>query len=209
MVIHWRGASECLSYSFLGQDISPGTLRDAFAKEKWDQPVVILIDELGEIFRAAPGIKDSFLRTLRGIRHKSHESAVTSVIAAGTFSIMRLTTTDSSLSPFNISSSVQTPYLAYNTFRGLVTSLRAERVREAVQLYRTRFAGFLEDVNISGSDEVLADFLTAEGVLSRPVAEEPKYRVIPPLIDALVTLQVIPNQLPLAPSISVPIVFII
>ena len=91
---------------------SPGDFRDAFAKEEWGRPVVILIDELSEIFRAAPGIQDSFLRTLRGIRHKNFESAIASVIAAGTFSIMRLGSTDPSLSPFNISSAMQTPYFS-------------------------------------------------------------------------------------------------
>jgi len=63
---------------------------------------------------------------------------------------------------------------AYNTFLSLVASLRAERAREAEQLYRTRFGGFLEGVDISGFDEALTDLLTAEGVWSRPVAEEPK-----------------------------------
>ena len=96
--------------------------------------------------------------------------------------------------------------LAYNTFRTLVTSLRTERAQNAVQLYRTRFAGFLEDVDLSESDQILADFLTAQGALSRRVAEEPKYRVASPLIDALVTLQVIPNQFPIAPMIPVPII---
>ena len=98
--------------------------------------------------------------------------------------------------------------LAYNTFRTLVASLCTERAQNAVQLYRTRFAGFLEDADLSySSDHIqLADFLTAEGVLLRPVAEEPKYCVASPLIDALVTLQVIPNQFPIAPSIPVPII---
>jgi hypothetical protein len=97
--------------------------------------------------------------------------------------------------------------LAYNTFRTLVTSLCTERAQNVVQFYRTRFAGFLEDADFSSSDDhILADFLAAEGVLLRPVAEEPKCCVASPLIDALVTLQVIPNQFPIAPSIPVPII---
>ena len=78
--------------------------------------------------------------------------------------------------------------LSYNTFRRMLLSLRAGKFRDAVQLYRSRFAGFLEDVEISPQDEDLADFLTSEGVLLRPVASELKYHVTSPLIqvDALV-----------------------
>jgi hypothetical protein len=106
---------------------SPGTFRDAFTKEEWDRPVVILIDELSEIFRAAPGIQDSFLRTLRGIRHKNFESAIASVITAGTFSIMGLGTTDPSrLSPFNISSAVQTPYFSLDETQRLFKAFQQD-----------------------------------------------------------------------------------
>lgn len=81
---------------------SPGTLLGSFAKDKWDKPVVILIDELSEILIASPGIQGSFFRTLQGLRHKGHGPTIASV-AAGTFSIIHLTTTGSSLSPFNVS----------------------------------------------------------------------------------------------------------
>jgi len=57
-------------------------------------------------------IRDSFLRALRTIRHSNRESAIKSVIAAGTFSTMRLTTSKSSLSPFNIQNSFQIPYFS-------------------------------------------------------------------------------------------------
>jgi hypothetical protein len=58
---------------------------------------------------------------------------------------------------------------------------------------------FLNDVEISYKEEDLADFLTTEGVLLRPVASEPKYNITSPLTDALVRLQVIPFHFPNMP----------
>jgi hypothetical protein len=90
----------------------------------------------------------------------------------------------------------------YNTFRRMIESLRHDTAREAVKLYRYRFAGFLEAVKITEDCHVLlADSLTSEGVLLRPVHHERKYRVASPLIDALIRLKVIPRQFPNAPSV--------
>ena len=83
----------------------------------------------------------------------------------------------------------------------MIESLRHHTARAAVKLYRYRFAGFFEAVKVTEDDEELADFLTSEGVLSRPVAHERKYRVASPLIDALVRLKVIPRQFRNAPSV--------
>ena len=83
---------------------------DAFAAHNWDQSVVLLIDELSEMLLAPDHIRDEFLRALRTIRHTQRESAITSVISAGTFSTMRLTTSRSSISPYSISNSIQMPY---------------------------------------------------------------------------------------------------
>jgi len=79
-------------------------------------------------------------------------------------------------------------------FRRMFDSLCDKKARSAVQLYRSHFAGFLEDVEISFEDEALADYLTSEGVLLRPVAAEQTYRATSPLIDALLRLRVIPSQ---------------
>ena len=88
---------------------------------------------------------------------------------------------------------------AHNTFRRMLISLRDEKSRDAVQLYRSRFAGFPDDVEIAPGQEDLADFLTGEGVLLRPVVTELKYRMTSPLTDALVRLQVIPSHFPNMP----------
>jgi hypothetical protein len=89
--------------------------------------------------------------------------------------------------------------LSHNTFRRMLISLRDEKPRLAVQLYRSRFADFLDDVEISYKEENLADFLTTEGVLLRQVASELKYNITSPLTDALVRLQVIPFHFPNMP----------
>jgi hypothetical protein len=90
---------------------------------------------------------------------------------------------------------------ACNTFRRMIVSLRRDEALPAVKLYRYRFAGFFEDIKVTEDDEELADFLTSEGVLSRPIAHERKYRVASPLIDALIQLKVIPRQFRNAPSV--------
>lgn len=97
---------------------SPTTLSAFFSSSKWNRSVVLLIDELSEISRASEAIRDDFLRTLRGIKHSS-DSAIKSIVAAGTFSTIRLTTKDISLSPFNISDAVQPPYFVIEETRKL------------------------------------------------------------------------------------------
>jgi hypothetical protein len=87
----------------------------------------------------------------------------------------------------------------YNTFCSMIKLLRLPEARDAVQLLRSRFAGFLDNVILQPYDEELADFLTAEGVLLRPGAAL-HYRMASPLIDGLIRAQVIPFQFPNAPS---------
>jgi hypothetical protein len=92
---------------------------------------------------------------------------------------------------------------SYNTFRSMVESLCKDRAKAAVQLLRAKFAGYLDDVILQHSDEAIADFLTAEGVLLRPSAAL-CYRMASPLIDGLIRQQVIPIQFPDAPWIVPP-----
>ena len=71
-----------------------------------------------------------------------------------------------------------------------------------MQLFRVAFAGYLGEVEILDQDEEHADFLTSEGVLSRPNSRVLKYHVTSPLIDSLVRLEVIPARFPNSPLIS-------
>ena len=89
---------------------------DAFRANNWKQKVVLLVDELSELHSASEDIQDSFLRTLREIRNNARTYAIKSVIAAGTFSILRLKPSKSSISPFNISDRIDSPYFTAKNF---------------------------------------------------------------------------------------------
>jgi hypothetical protein len=87
----------------------------------------------------------------------------------------------------------------------MIISLRRPDANPAIQLFRSKFAGFLGDVTIyTDKDEELADFLTAEGALLRPDVDTRLYRVASPLVDGLIRARVIPVQFPNAPSTPPP-----
>ena len=80
---------------------------------------------------------------------------------------------------------------ACNTFRSMVESLRHPDAERPVNLLRTRFLGFLGDVLVDDEEEDLADFLTSEGVLSRPHPGSLTYRMTSLLVDGLLRRKVI------------------
>jgi hypothetical protein len=80
-----------------------------FAAHAWQRGIVLLVDELSELFRAKPAIRDDFLRALREVRNNNTFYAIRSVIAAGTFSILHLNPTNYSVSPFNVADHVFNP----------------------------------------------------------------------------------------------------
>jgi hypothetical protein len=82
---------------------------EAFAPGSWDRPVVLLFDELSEISPAPEEVRNSFFGTLHTIQLNQRESAITSVIAAGKFSAIRLTTANSSPTAFKFSTVIQSP----------------------------------------------------------------------------------------------------
>ena len=90
--------------------MTPRTFLDAFHANNWKQKIVLLVDELSELHSASGDIQDSFLRTLREIRNNDSAYAIKSVIAAGTFSILRLKPSKYSISLFNISDRIDNPY---------------------------------------------------------------------------------------------------
>ncbi|KAF8592403.1 hypothetical protein K439DRAFT_1625790 [Ramaria rubella] len=75
-----------------------------------DNHIVLLIDELSEIHIAKEDIRDDFLRTCRAVREQSPPSAIQSIVGAGTFSILNLKLSNSSMSPFNISDNIPVCY---------------------------------------------------------------------------------------------------
>lgn len=86
----------------------------------------------------------------------------------------------------------------------MVENLAEENARDVVQLYRSLFAGFLGNVDISYHDEALADYLTLEGVLLRPDVQQRKYQVASPPIDGLIRMRVIPSLFRNAPVVPIP-----
>ena len=52
-------------------------------------------------------------------------------------------------------------------------SLLSPEASEAVSLFRTCFAGFLDEVPVALAEEPLADFLAEEGILVKPVQGRP------------------------------------
>jgi hypothetical protein len=125
--INRREASACQSHPILTKISSPDTFHEAFAKREWDRPVVLLIDELSRLSLAPSEIKDNFLYTLREVRHNKRESAITSVIAAGTFSIMHLNTTNPLLSSFNVADTIQIPYFSLDETRQLFNMFQQDQ----------------------------------------------------------------------------------
>ena len=64
----------------------------AFAAGNFEQPVVLLIDELDKLYTAPGDTRDDFLRTLREIRNNNAAYAIDSIIAAGTLNILQMST---------------------------------------------------------------------------------------------------------------------
>jgi hypothetical protein len=135
----WRSLWNAIQPDDRSRDIS--TQEDflgAFSSSSQKRPVVFLIDELSRLYSAPSGIRNTFLETLRDIRNNRDEYVIRSVIATGTFSILNLSTTDTSLSPFNVSNAIQSPYFT-------------------IQETRKLFDMFMQDNNIVIEDAVIED----------------------------------------------------
>ena len=91
----------------------------------------------------------------------------------------------------------------YPTFRSMRTSLVSPSAEAALDLLRTRFAGYLEDVTIPESDETLADFLTAEGVLLGPT-QRLTYRMASPVLDGYIRTSILPLKFSRTPLVAPP-----
>lgn len=100
-----------------------------FAATACDLNIVLLIDELSDLSSADPSIRDDFLRTLRAVRDSNDKYAIRSVVAAGTFSILHLNTTNPSFSPFNAADHViNTNFTEDETLRLFTDFARDRRI---------------------------------------------------------------------------------
>ncbi|CAG8686291.1 6922_t:CDS:2, partial [Cetraspora pellucida] len=80
----------------------------AFKKDRWENFVVLLIDEFDRLYFATDDVHSSCLSTLRGIKITKECYAIKSVFAIGPFSILYLKN-DFTVSPFNVNEPFQNP----------------------------------------------------------------------------------------------------
>ncbi|KAF0519593.1 transcriptional regulator [Gigaspora margarita] len=93
----------------------------------------------------------------------------------------------------------------YSTFRRMITSLRKEEFRPAIELLRSAFLGFFDFEPIhSLKERKLAEFLTAEGVLIRDEVVPYNFRMSSIFVDDLIRREVIPVLYESAPICAVP-----
>ncbi|CAG8648719.1 4353_t:CDS:2, partial [Cetraspora pellucida] len=81
----------------------------AFKKDRWKNPVVLLIDEFDMLYSATDDVRSSCLSTLRGIKTTKDCYAIKSVFAIGPFSILHLNSNKLTTSPFNVNEPFQNP----------------------------------------------------------------------------------------------------
>src|ERR1700722_4765511 len=75
-----------------------------------NERVVILLDEFSELYKAKNSTRNEVLRAIRRIKQAVDTYTISSIIAAGTFSIVHLNPTPhQNISPFNVSDAIQSP----------------------------------------------------------------------------------------------------
>jgi hypothetical protein len=89
------------------------------------------------LYHAAPNIQDECLQTLREFKNNSEKYAICSVIAAGTFGIVHLNLSNSTMSSFNVAD-IQNLYFTIEEVRKL-------------------FHEFVQDHHITINDAIVED----------------------------------------------------
>jgi len=109
-----QSASHSKQVSAIGLASAPidsqQTFLRAFHRKDWNQDIVLLMDEFSELRSSSEVVLDSFLRTLREVGNNATAYPIRSVIAAGTFSILRLNPSSPFISPFNVSDFINNSY---------------------------------------------------------------------------------------------------
>jgi len=123
---------------------SQGDFLDAFHVNKWPRKIVLLLDEFSSLYNASRDVRNQCLTALREIKDNCAEYAISSVIAAGTFSSVHLNPTDNSLSPFNVATLVQNPNFTLDETRVL-------------------FRQFMDETDINIEDDVIEDVWVRTG----------------------------------------------
>jgi hypothetical protein len=93
----------------------------------------------------------------------------------------------------------------YSTFRKMITILKKEEARPAIEFLRSVFLGSFNFIPVlTPEEERLAEFLTAEGVLIRDKIEIDNFRMSSIFIDEIIRQQVIPELYKSIPICAVP-----
>ncbi|CAI2200524.1 7512_t:CDS:2, partial [Funneliformis geosporum] len=80
-----------------------------FSTSGWKKRVVLFIDEYDTLDTANDDVKSSFLKVIRGIKARKDEYAIWSINAVGPFSILHLSSKETTTSPFNVREPFQNP----------------------------------------------------------------------------------------------------
>ncbi|PKY53971.1 hypothetical protein RhiirA4_472487 [Rhizophagus irregularis] len=92
-----------------------------------------------------------------------------------------------------------------STFRKMITTLKKEEARPAIELLRSVFLGSFDFVPIYNPKEKrLVEFLTAEGVLMRDEMKKDNFRMSSIFVDELIRRQVISELYKSSPTCAVP-----
>ncbi len=110
-----------------------------FRKDSWNEKirVVLLLDEFSCLYEGDNNVRNDCLQALRGLKH-DRKHVVQCVIAAGTLSIVYLNPSTPSVSPFNVTDFIQSPYFTIDETRRL-------------------FREFANDLNFSIDDAIVED----------------------------------------------------
>lgn len=99
------------------------------AFNKW-KSVVIFVDEFDRLYSAIDGVLNSFLNCIRTIKHAAlvnKDYPILSVVAIGTFGIIKLDSSNVFDSPFNVRDPLQNPNLSKEQVQRLFEEFESDQ----------------------------------------------------------------------------------
>ncbi|CAB4476452.1 unnamed protein product [Rhizophagus irregularis] len=111
--------------------------------------------------------------------------------------------TFSSWFTFSINS-LQKDILDHATYRKMIEMLNKTNAKPAIDLLRTRFLGFFDNVRIFSDEGEKLEFLVDEGVLIEGKNYLSEFKMSSAFVDGLIQRQVIPNVYKSSPESAVP-----
>jgi hypothetical protein len=113
----WRSIHSAIQTNFFDISLKPVNssrdFLDVFSSNAWSaRKVIFIVDEFSELLRADKELQNDVLRTFREIKNNRDMYAIHSVVICGTFSLLHLSATETSISPFNVADYLQSPYFS-------------------------------------------------------------------------------------------------